>query len=167
MTDLNRGFNIDAYGGFKNKVEQDNDAGIREKVAVSEWIQGEESRVTIGGKELTIGSDDGMNMMEVLLASLAACDTAVVGLHASYMGLKVNSIRVEVSGEYNVASYIGVDGAPGSGFNDLSMKIHLDAPDATPEQLGHLAHILETGSPVGDTFHRPIPVDVEIIANQA
>ena len=93
MGDLNRGFNLDAYGGFRDKVAGDSSAGIREKVAVAEWVQGEESTVNIGGKEITIGSDDGLNMMEVLLASLAACDTAVVGLHASYMGLKVNSLR--------------------------------------------------------------------------
>ncbi len=160
----NKGFDMAAWGGFKEKLLDTPAAANRTKVATARWVQGEEARVTVDGKEITIGADDTMNMMEMMLASFAACDAAVVGLHASFMGLKVNNITVEVSGGYNVAAYLGVEGAPGSGYDRISTTVYLDAPDVTPEQIAHLTHMCEVGSPVGDTFARAVPTEVKIVA---
>lgn len=164
MTVNNRGIDVAAWSGFKDKALKDRSAADRQKVATARWVQGEEARVTVGDKEVTIGADDGINMMEMILASFAACDAAVVAVHASYLGLQVNDIRVEVSGGFNVSSYIGVEDAPGSGYDRISTTVYLDAPGVTPEQLAHLTHMCEIGSPVGDTFARAIPTEVKIVA---
>jgi uncharacterized OsmC-like protein len=47
-------------------------------------------------------------MMEMLLASFAACDVAVVGLHASVMGLKIKHLHATARGHFNVAAYLGI-----------------------------------------------------------
>ena len=165
MAELNKGFDMEAYTNFKERILEDESNADRDKTAVARWVQGEEARVSLGGKEVTIGADDGLNMMEMLLASFAACDAAVVALHASFMGLKVNGLTVEVNGHFNVAAYIGVEDRPGPGYDRMSVKVHLDAPDATPEQIAYLAHMCEVGSPVGDTLMRKLPAELEIIAN--
>jgi len=164
MTVNNRGFNMAAWGGFRDKAQKNLSAADREKVATARWVEGEEARVTVDGKEVTIGADDVMNMMEMMLACFAACDAAVVALHASYLGLEVNDITVEVTGGYNVASYVGVEGAPGSGYDRVTTTVYLDAPGVTPEQIAHLTHMCEIGSPVGDTFARAIPTEIKIVA---
>jgi hypothetical protein len=46
----------------------------------------------------------------------------------------------------------------------MSAKVFIDATDATPEQIAYLKHICETGSPVGDSLTRPIPIELEFIA---
>jgi hypothetical protein len=80
------------------------------------------------------------------------------------MGLKVKSVTVEVNGHFNVAAYLGIEDVSGAGYDRMSAKVYIDAPDATPEQIAYLKHICETGSPVGDSLTRPIPVELEIIA---
>ncbi len=165
METLNRGFDMAVWNGYREKVIKDRSNADREKIAVAHWVQGEETRVSLGGHEVTIGSDDGLNMMEMLLASFAACDAAVVALHASYMGIKINELKVEVSGHFNVASYVGVEGSPGSGYDRITMRIHLDAPGATAEQIDHLKHMCEVGSPVGDTLTRNVPIELDIVAS--
>jgi uncharacterized OsmC-like protein len=164
MTANNRGFDMAVWGGFKEKVLGEPSAADRHKVATARWVQGEEARVTVGENTITVGADDGMNMMEMMLASFAACDAAVVGLHASYLGLKVNDISVEVTGDFNVSSYIGVEDAPGSGYHNVMTTVYLDAPGITQEQIDHLTHMCEVGSPVGDTFARAIPTEIKIVA---
>jgi uncharacterized OsmC-like protein len=163
---FNRGLDVEAWNRFKEQIVEDPSVGDGNKVVVAHWVQGEEARITIRDNEVTIGTKNGVNIMEMLLASFATCDAAVVAVHASFMGLKVNDITVEVSGHYNVASYVGIEGAPGSGFDGITTKIYLDAPDATPEQIAHLKHMCEVGSPVGDTFKRNVPIELEIIANE-
>jgi uncharacterized OsmC-like protein len=164
MADLNKGFNMDSYNKFKSRAQENPKVADRDKTAVAYWVQGEEARVVLGDKEVTIGADAGMNMMEMLLSSYAACDAAMVALHASFMDLKVERLKVEVSGHFNVAAYLGIEDAPGAGYDQISVKVYLDAPDATPEQLAYLHHISETGSPVGDTFSRIVPTELEIVA---
>ncbi len=162
MTELNKGFNMDEYNAFKVMVLEDPKNADRDKTAVAHWVQGEEARVVVGDKEVTIGADDGLNMMEMVLASFAACDAAMVSLHASFMGLKVERVTVEVNGHFNVARYIGIEDGPGPGYDQFSLTIHVEAPDATPEQIAHLKHICETASPVGETLARAIPVRLEV-----
>ncbi len=163
MSDLNKGFNVEDYGNFREKVIQDLNAANRDKTAIAEWVQGEEANVTISGKNINIGHDDGINMMEMVLASLAACDAAVVGLHASFMGIKINSLKAEMKGSYNVAAMLGIDGAAPAGYKGISAKIYLDAPDVTPDQIAALKEATEKGSPVGHTFAEKVVTTIDIV----
>jgi uncharacterized OsmC-like protein len=122
MADLNKGFNMDSYNKFKSRAQENPKVADRDKTAVAYWVQGEEARVVLGDKEVTIGADAGMNMMEMLLSSYAACDAAMVALHASFMDLKVERLKVEVSGHFNVAAYLGIEDAPGAGYDQISVK---------------------------------------------
>lgn len=96
------------YDGFRAKVLTDPRAADRDKVAEAIWIQGEEVRVVIREREVTIDTDDGLNMMEMLLASFAACDVAMIGLHTSFMGLKIKHLRATARGHGNVAAYVAL-----------------------------------------------------------
>jgi uncharacterized OsmC-like protein len=162
MSDLNRGFNVEAYLGLKQKAINDISATDRDKTAVAQWIQGEEADVTIDGKKVNIGSDDGINMMEMVLASLAACDVAVVGLHASFMGIKLKSLRAEMRGQYNVAAMLGIENASTAGYDQIEAKIYIEAPEATPDQLEALKEACERGSPVGHTFAEQVSTNITI-----
>ena len=61
MTHLNKGFDLDVYNGFKEKVLADRTNADRNKTAVARWVQGEETRVVMGDNEVTLGSDDGLS----------------------------------------------------------------------------------------------------------
>ncbi len=99
----------------------------------------------------------------LVLAALAACDVDLVAMHATMIGLEVNSLRVEASGHFNVQSYIGLEDKPGSGYDQISYKVILDAPDATPEQIEYLVERCEQSSPVGDTLERNVSMTLEFV----
>jgi hypothetical protein len=79
------------------------------------------------------------------------------------IGLEVKTLSVEASGHFNVQSYIGLDGKPGPGYDQIAYKVRLDAPDATPDQIAHLRERCEQSSPVGDTLTRPIKMELEFV----
>jgi hypothetical protein len=80
---------------------------------------------------------------------------------ATMIGLEVNSLRVEASGHFNVQSYIGLEDKPGAGYDQISYKVVLDAPEATPEQIAYLTERCERSSPVGDTLARKVAMTLE------
>lgn len=84
-------------------------------------------------------------------------------MHATMIGLEVKSLSVEASGHFNVQSCIGVDGTPGSGYDQIAYKVRLDAPEATPEQIAYLREKCERSSPVGDTLSRAIKMELEFV----
>ncbi|MBI3609153.1 MAG: OsmC family protein [Nitrospirae bacterium] len=112
-----------------------------------------------------LGGDDELNPMQMFLATLAACDVDLVAMHASFLGLKIESLSVEATGHFNVQAYLGLEGATGSGYDGISYTVRLSAPSATPEQVAHLRERCERSSPVGDSIARAIPLTLEFTAN--
>jgi hypothetical protein len=52
---------------------------------------------------------------------------------------------------------------PGSGYDQISYKVILDAPDATSEQIDYLIERCEQSSPVGDTLERNVSMTLEFV----
>jgi len=155
------GMDRDAVDGFRESVTADVEKAERWPTVAAQWVGGSRARIAFEDKTLFIGGDDDLNSMQVVLAALAACDVDVVAMHASMLGIEVRSLRVEASGHYNVQSYAGVDGAPGSGYDTVRYNVILDAPDATPDQLDYLRERCERSSPVGDTLSRVVELTLE------
>jgi uncharacterized OsmC-like protein len=147
--------------GFKETVTQDSTKADRWPTVTAEWVGGSRSRIEFGEKTTFIGGDDELNPMQFVLAALAACDVDLLAMHATMIGLEVNSLRVEASGHFNVQSYIGVENTPGSGYDHLAYKVILDAPNATAEQIAYLTERCEKSSPVGDTLARHVNMTLE------
>lgn len=121
------------------------------------------SRVEFGDKVAHLGGDDDFNAMQMLLAALAACDVDLVAMHASFLGIPVESLAVEATGHFNVRSYLGLEGAPGSGYDHISYTVRISAPGATPEQIAYLSERCERSSPVGDSLlHAGDPADAGV-----
>jgi len=151
---------------FRDLVAQDPTKAERNPALVAHWVGGSRSRVGCKDKVVHIGGDDELNPMQMLLATLAACDVDVVAMHASLLGLNIESLSVEASGHFNVQSYFGLDGAPGSGYDAIAYTVRLSVPGATAEQISHLRERCERSSPVGDSLTRAIALKLEFEANR-
>ncbi|MFQ5944505.1 MAG: OsmC family protein [Anaerolineales bacterium] len=167
MSDVNEGINVEALLQFRDKVKEDPAQADRSPRIVAHWIGGSRSRVEFGDVVTYIGGDAELNPMQMLLASLAACDVDLIAMHASFLGLKVGSLSVEADGHFNVQSYLGIDDTPGSGYDRMAYTVRLSVPGATPEQLDYLRKRCETSSPVGDSLARPIELKFEFDAQLA
>ena len=146
---------------FREAAAQDATVADRWPTVAAEWVGGSRSRVEFGELTTHIGGDDELNPMQFVLAALAACDVDLLAMHAAMIGLEINSLRVEASGHFNVQSYIGVEDTPGAGYDEISYRIILDAPDATPDQIAYLTERCERSSPVGDTLARNVALALQ------
>ena len=158
--------NVTQMLGFRDLVAQDPTKAERNPALVAHWTGGSRSRVECKDKVVHIGGDDELNPMQMLLATLAACDVDVVAMHASLLGLNIESLSVEATGHFNVQSYLGLDGAPGSGYDAIAYTVRLSVPGATAEQIAHLRERCERSSPVGDSLTRAISLKLEFEANR-
>ena len=165
MAELNRGINVEPIARFRDKVRENQSLADRNPTVVAHWAGGDESRVEHEGITTHLGGKNNLNPMKMLLGALAACDVDLVAMHCSLMGLKIERLSVEVTGEFNVQSYLGIPDTPGSGYKQITYTIHLDAPDATPEQIAYLKGLVERASPVGDTLARAVPMQMAFAVN--
>jgi uncharacterized OsmC-like protein len=153
--------NQETLFSFKDTVEADSTKADRWPTVVAHWDGKSASRIQFEDKEAHIGGRGELNPMQFVLAALAACDVDLVAMHATMIGLEVDSLSVEASGHFNVQSYIGLEDKPGSGYDQISYKVILDAPDATDEQIAYLVERCEQSSPVGDTLERNVSMTLE------
>ena len=159
------GVNVTEMLEFKNLCRQDPAKADRDPVVVAQWVGGSRSRVEFKDKVVHIGGDNELNSMQMLLATLAACDVDLVAMHASLLGLKIESLSVESKGHFNARAYLGLEGAPGSGYDAISYTVRLSVPGATPAQITHLRERCERSSPVGDSLAHQIPLKLEFEPN--
>jgi uncharacterized OsmC-like protein len=149
---------------FKNICAQHLEKAERNSALVVHWESGSRSRVEFKGMTIHLGGDGEFNPMQMFLATLAACDVDLIAMHASFLGLKIESLSVEATGHFNVHSYLGLDGAPGSGYDSISYTVRISVPNATSEQIASLRELCECSSPVGDSMSRAIPLTLEFAA---
>ena len=150
---------------FRNMCARDPEKADRNPTLVAQWVGGSRSRIEFRGMTVHLGGDDEFNPMQMFLATLAACDVDLIAMHASFLGLKIESLSVEATGHFNVRSYLGLDGAPGSGYDGISYTVRISVPDATPDQIAYLRERCEHSSPVGDSMSRRIPLKLEFDVN--
>ena len=165
VSTVNKGIDVEPLLAFREAAKLDPSKADRNPTLTAEWVGGDQSRIKFRNIETYLGGDGYLNPMQMFLACLAACDVDMITMHASFLGLKVESLCIEASGHFNVQSYLGLEGAPGSGYDEISYTVRLSAPDATPEQIAYLRERCERSSPVGDSMSRAIPLKLEFTAN--
>ena len=160
MAELNEGIDVEELLRFRDIVANDSAQADRSPSLVAHWVGGDRSRVEFGDIVTHIGGEDTLNPMQMLLASFAACDVDLIAMHASFMGLKIESLSVEASGDFNVQSYLGLENKPGPGYSAMSYTVRIRVPGASSEQLDYLRERCEKSSPVGDTLERSIELEL-------
>ncbi len=164
MAKLNEGIDVEGLLRFRDIVKRDSTRADRSPSLIAHWVGGDRSRVEFEDVVTHIGGENTLNPMQMLLASFAACDVDLVAMHASFLGLKIESLSVEANGRFNVQSYLGLENKPGSGYSAISYTVRIHVPGATPEQIDFLRERCEKSSPVGDALERPIELKLEIEA---
>jgi uncharacterized OsmC-like protein len=150
---------------FKGHVMKDSAKGDHNPSLVAHWVGGTRSRIELKNKVVHIGGHGEFNSMQMLLATLAACDVDLMAVHASFLGLQIESLSVEATGHFNVQSYLGLENAPPSAYDAISYVVNLSVPSATPEQIAFLRERCERSSPVRDSLARAIPLKLEFKTN--
>jgi uncharacterized OsmC-like protein len=101
---------------------------------------------------------------DLLLGALAACSQLTCQMVATAMGLETTRIEAKVEGDLDLRGTLGLDREVGAGFNAIRLRIEVDAPGASPEELDALARKTERYCTVLQTLKNPPGVSVELAA---
>ena len=158
------GINVAKMADFKRLCGDDPTKADHNPTLVGHWVGGSRSRIEFKDKVLHVGGPGNFDAMQLLLASLAACDMDLVAVHAAFLGLKIDSLSVQVTGHFNLQAYLGLPAAAGSGYDSVAYTVRASIPGATPAQIAYLRERCERSSPVGDSLARAIPVQLQFTA---
>ena len=139
----------------------------RDPVVVGSWVGGTRAEVTssLGGPPVYMGGPDDLGAMGMLLRTLAACDIEVIANKSTLLGVEIVDLSIEVRGHANVSRYLGIEAQVGPGYQRVEYTVKLKTNNASDEQLEQIRLACVTGSPVGDTLERSIPLTLNFEAS--
>lgn len=136
-------------------------AAVQTFKATAHLQDGVQVKTTSRHFELTIdepkslgGTDTGMNPVEVLLASLGACQSIVARVYAPKFGVKLDDFQVDVEGDLDLDGFFNRSEVR-PGYSDIryTFRIKTGSPK---EKVEEFVRFLESKCPVGDTIANPV-----------
>ena len=106
-------------------------------------------KVTLDEPVAQGGTDKGMNPFELLLSSIAACQTVSTSIYAESMGIKIDEMSVEVEGDMDSAGFMGYAKFR-PGFTNIRTHVHIKS-ESDPAMVKQLIDLVEIRCPVEDT----------------
>jgi uncharacterized OsmC-like protein len=128
------------------------DEPIACSVDIGRAVQAAQAHAGVGGAGTGACSGD------LLLGALAACAQITCQMVAAATGIEARSIETVVEGELDLAGTLGIDRAAPVGFDRISLRFAVDAPDASDEQLETLLERTEQYCVVLQTLRQAPPV---------
>lgn len=113
------------------------------------------------------GTSTAPNPVEIVLSGLGQCLAVGYAAAASVHSIKINSLKIELTGDINLMPFLGLGQAQGSdnaGYRGIKVDVHLDAEGDKKVLEAIHQHVMAT-SPVGHTISRPVPVDFKLHTN--
>ncbi|BAH55437.1 OsmC family protein [Rhodococcus opacus] len=105
-----------------------------------------------------LGTDTAVSPAEYVLQALAGCYTVTLAANAASRGIELESYKLELEADFDLASFLGVAPEEAPGAREIRVKVDLSAPGATREELQDLVDTVQKRSPIRDTLVRPVDV---------
>ena len=102
------------------------------------------------------GEDTGMNPVEMLLGSIAACQTISTSIYAESMGIKIDEMSIEVEGNMDSAGFMGYAKFR-PGYTNIRSHIKIKS-DADPAMVQQLIDLVEIRCPVEDSVKNGVEI---------
>ncbi len=102
------------------------------------------------------GTDTGPNPVELVLAALGTCQEIVYATYARLLGIPIESLAIQVSGDLDLRGFLGVAEVP-AGYRAIEFDVAIESP-ASPEEVARLVEMVNQRCPVLDILQRGLPV---------
>jgi uncharacterized OsmC-like protein len=129
------------------------DAPVSCNVDLGRALYAAEAHTGVGGPGTAACSGD------LLLGALAACSQVTCQMVAAAMGIETERIEVVVDGDLDLRGTLGIGDAP-VGFDAIRLRLEIDAPQASAEQLEALREKTERYCVVLQTLRQPPEVQL-------
>ena len=125
------------------------DVPVSCSVDIGRAVYAAEAHPGVGGPGAAACSGD------LLLGALAACAQITCQMVATAMGVPVRSISARVEGDLDLQGTLGTRRDVPVGFEEIRLRLEIDAPDAEPDALRSLAEKTERYCVVAQTLASP------------
>ncbi len=118
--------------------------------------------MTDGEADNLLGDDVSASALEGLLAALGSC--LAMGIHATAVArrIPIRRLELELEADISSAAWGSIGPEPAAvGFEAVRVSVQLDA-EATHENLAALVNHATLWSPVANTLHNPVHLDVHL-----
>lgn len=112
-----------------------------------------------------LGDDTAPNPSEAALAALGSCISVGLLANATAKDVTLTAISIELEGDIDISAVWGTGDTPPekvAGFTAVRMRIQLDSPEASREELEEIKDSAVRWSPVGNTFQNPLDLSAEL-----
>ena len=123
-------------------------------VDVGRLIQEAEAHPGVGGPGTGACSGD------LLLGALAACAQVTCQMVAAAMGIETQRIEVVVDGDLDLRGTLGVSREAAVGFDAIRLRLEIEAPDASEEEIAALVEKTARYCTVLQTLREPPRIEL-------
>ncbi|HEX9018684.1 MAG TPA: OsmC family protein [Anaerolineaceae bacterium] len=145
-----------AWVTFRTSSRQTN--GLRSEVEIRQHHLAADEPPSLGG------GDSAPNPVELILAALGTCQEITYRAYATALGIPLESVSVELSGDIDLRGFFAVDESVRSGYQSISGVVKIES-SASEEQLQTLRAVVNAHCPVLDILTNQVPVTLELAVN--
>ncbi|MFW6059518.1 MAG: OsmC family protein [Phycisphaeraceae bacterium] len=109
-----------------------------------------------------LGHNEFANPQEYLLAAMNACMMATYVGAASMMGVKLDHLEIETTGDIDLRGFLGIDPNVAAGYEKLHYTVRVSG-NGTPEQYQKVHEAVMATSPNYFNMNRAIAIDADLI----
>lgn len=129
--------------------------GFRSNVAIRRFS------VAVDEPPALAGQDTAPNPVEYILAALGSCQEITYRLYADALGIPLNSVSVQLSGEIDLRGFFNVDPKVRPGFQRIDAEVFIDSP-APETDIVRLKETVDLHCPVLDILRNRTPVELRL-----
>lgn len=176
------GVNVDQLVGTINAIKENPDLAQFTFRAKNFWVNGGHSRTTIQGfygagsedstrvepfvvdgdePPVLLGENVAPNAVEMVLHALASCLSVGFVYNAAAMGIKVDGLEFDMTGDLDLHAFLGLSDKVRPGYSNIAVTYRVRS-DAPREKLESLCQYVQDTSPVMDIIRNPVPVTIEM-----
>lgn len=126
------------------------------------------TRITAGRHQFHVdepqslaGDDVAPSPVEVALGALISCQVVVYRLYANALGIVLDDIAIDATGDLDARRLFGLNHDVRAGFSSVHLDITITGPE-TDERYQELKDVVDAHCPVLDLFANPTPVTANV-----
>lgn len=159
---------IESFDRTREAVAADPSIGRGGFKTITAWEDGARARTTARSFSIETdepaplgGTDQAVDPMELLLASLGTCLTIGWVTQARKRGIDFRDLVIEVDGDYDLRGYLALDDEVRPGYTAIRYDVKVDT-DASPDVLEEIRAAAERTSPMFDNIANGARVDAHV-----
>ena len=107
------------------------------------------------------GTDLAANPVQLVLASLGACQAITYQVWAAKLGIAIDGVEARVEGDIDLRGFFGIDESIRPGFTRIRLFVTLRGPESQ-ERYAQLVDAVNIHCPVLDVVANPVPIEREV-----